>query len=307
MYVLYDLLSPKAGFLFLRTMEENVMLRIAVQAKGRLNEQSMDLLKEAGVTVSQEKRKFLMRAADFPAEIIFLRDDDIPQTVAIGAADIGIVGYNEVAEKGLEVKILQKLGFGGCRLSLAIPKTETYTSLEYFNGKRVATSYPEILSRYFADNDIDAEIHTITGSVEIAPTAGLADAIFDIVSSGGTLVSNGLVEVEKVVYSEAVLVGNPELSEEKMALAKKLMSRFEAVRNGIGKKYLLLNVPAASLDKAVELLPAMRSPTVIPLANTEWCSLQTVVDEKNLWDLIESLKAIGAEGILVLSLDKIVL
>ena len=283
------------------------MLRIAVQTKGRLNEQSMDLLKEAGVTVSQEKRKFLMRAADFPAEIIFLRDDDIPQTAAIGAADIGIVGYNEVAEKGLEVSVLQKLGFGGCRLSLAIPKTETYTGLEYFNGKRVATSYPEILSRFFADNDIDAEIHTITGSVEIAPTAGLADAIFDIVSSGGTLVSNGLVEVEKVLFSEAVLIGNPELSDEKMELAKKLMSRFEAVRNGIGKKYLLLNIPSASLEKAIELLPAMRSPTVIPLANNEWCSLQTVVDENNLWSLIEDLKAIGAEGILVLSLDKIVL
>lgn len=288
-------------------MSENVMLRIAVQTKGRLNEQSMDLLKEAGVTVSQEKRKFLMRAADFPAEIIFLRDDDIPQTVAIGAADIGIVGYNEVAEKGLDVNILQKLGFGGCRLSLAIPKSEEYTGLEYFNGKRVATSYPEILRKFFAENNINAEIHTITGSVEIAPTAGLADAIFDIVSSGGTLVSNGLVEVEKVVFSEAVLIGNPGLSEEKMALARQLMSRFEAVRNGIGKKYLLLNIPTASLDEAIKILPAMRSPTVIPLANNDWCSLQTVVDENNLWTIIESLKAVGAEGILVLSLDKIVL
>ena len=283
------------------------MLRIAVQAKGRLNEQSMELLKEAGVSVNMEKRKFLVRAEDFPAEMIFLRDDDIPQTVAIGAADLGIVGYNEVAEKGLEVSQLQKLGFGGCRLSLAIPKSETYTGLEYFNGKRVATSYPEILRRYFAENGIQAQIHTITGSVEIAPTAGLADAIFDIVSSGGTLVSNGLVEVEKVVYSEAVLIANPQLSEEKMALARQLMSRFEAVRNGQGKKYLLMNVPATALDEAINLLPAMRSPTVIPLANSEWCSLQTVVDEKNLWNLIESLKEIGAEGILVLSLDKIVL
>ena len=288
-------------------MEENVMLRIAVQAKGRLNEQSMDLLKETGVTVSQEKRKFLMRAADFPAEIIFLRDDDIPQTVAIGAADIGIVGYNEVAEKGLDVEILQKLGFGGCRLSLAIPKSENYTGLQYFNGKRVATSYPEILKRFFEENGINAEIHTITGSVEIAPTAGLADAIFDIVSSGGTLVSNGLVEVEKVVFSEAVLIGKPGLSGEKMAIARQLMSRFEAVRNGIGKKYLLLNIPTTALDEAIKLLPAMRSPTVIPLANNDWCSLQTVVDERNLWNIIESLKAIGAEGILVLSLDKIVL
>lgn len=168
------------------------MLRIAVQTKGRLNEQSMELLKEAGVSVNMEKRKFLVRAEDFPAEIIFLRDDDIPQTVAIGAADIGIVGYNEVAEKGFDVNLLQKLGFGGCRISLAIPKTEVYTGLEYFNGKRVATSYPEILRNYFAQNGIDAQIHTITGSVEIAPSAGLADAIFDIVSSGGTLVSNGL-------------------------------------------------------------------------------------------------------------------
>ena len=288
-------------------MEENVMLRIAVQTKGRLNEQSMELLKEAGVSVNMEKRKFLVRAEDFPAEIIFLRDDDIPQTVAIGAADLGIVGYNEVAEKGMDVTELQRLGFGGCRISLAIPKSETYTGLEYFNGKRIATSYPEILRRFFEQNGIDAQIHTITGSVEIAPAAGLADAIFDIVSSGGTLVSNGLVEVEKVIFSEAVLIANPQLSEAKMALARQLMSRFEAVRNGQGKKYLLMNVPVTVLDEAISLLPAMRSPTVIPLANSEWCSLQTVVDEKNLWNLIESLKAIGAEGILVLSLDKIVL
>ena len=283
------------------------MLRIAVQTKGRLNEQSMELLKEAGVSVNMEKRKFLVRAEDFPAEIIFLRDDDIPQTVAIGAADLGIVGYNEVAEKGFDVTELQKLGFGGCRISLAIPKSETYTGLEYFNGKRIATSYPEILRKFFEQNGIDAQIHTITGSVEIAPAAGLADAIFDIVSSGGTLVSNGLVEVEKVIFSEAVLIANPQLSDEKMALARQLMSRFEAVRNGIGKKYLLLNIPASALDEAIRILPAMRSPTVIPLANSEWCSLQTVVDEKNLWSIIESLKEIGAEGILVLSLDKIVL
>ena len=283
------------------------MLRIAVQTKGRLNEQSMELLNEAGVSVNMEKRKFLVRAEGFPAEIIFLRDDDIPQTVAIGAADLGIVGYNEVAEKGFDVTELQKLGFGGCRISLAIPKSETYTGLEYFNGKRIATSYPEILRKFFEQNGIDAQIHTITGSVEIAPAAGLADAIFDIVSSGGTLVSNGLVEVEKVIFSEAVLIANPELSEEKMALARQLMSRFEAVRNGQGKKYLLMNVPMTALDDAISLLPAMRSPTVIPLANSDWCSLQTVVDEKNLWNLIESLKEIGAEGILVLSLDKIVL
>lgn len=283
------------------------MLRIAVQTKGRLNEQSMQLLRDAGVTIKEEKRKFLMRASDFPVEILFLRDDDIPQTVSMGAADLGFVGYNEVAERGYEVDVLQKLGFGGCRISLAIPKSDRYEGLSYFNGKRIATSYPNVLSKYFEENGIKAEIHTITGSVEIAPAAGLADAIFDIVSSGGTLITNGLVEVEQVLQSEAVLIGTPGLSEEKMAIARQLMSRFESVLKGAGKKYLLLNIPVSALDEAVKILPAMRSPTVIPLAQKEWCSLQTVVEEKQLWDVIEKLKAIGAEDILVLALEKIVL
>lgn len=283
------------------------MLRIAVQTKGRLNEQSMQLLRDAGVTIKEEKRKFLMRASDFPVEILFLRDDDIPQTVSMGAADLGFVGYNEVAERGYEVNVLQKLGFGGCRISLAIPKSDKYEGLSYFNGKRIATSYPNVLSKYFEENGIKAEIHTITGSVEIAPAAGLADAIFDIVSSGGTLITNGLVEVEQVLQSEAVLIGTPGLSEEKMAIARQLMSRFESVLKGAGKKYLLLNIPVSALDEAVKILPAMRSPTVIPLAQKEWCSLQTVVEEKQLWDVIEKLKAIGAEDILVLALEKIVL
>lgn len=283
------------------------MLRIAVQTKGRLNEQSMQLLRDAGVTIKEEKRKFLMRASDFPVEILFLRDDDIPQTVSMGAADLGIVGYNEVAERGYDVDILQKLGFGGCRISLAIPKADAYEGLVYFNGKRIATSYPNVLTKYFDENGIKAEIHTITGSVEIAPAAGLADAIFDIVSSGGTLITNGLVEVEQVLHSEAVLIGTPGLSEEKMAIARQLMSRFESVLKGAGKKYLLLNIPTAALDEAVKILPAMRSPTVIPLAQKDWCSLQTVVDEKQLWSVIEQLKAIGAEDILVLALEKIVL
>lgn len=283
------------------------MLRIAVQTKGRLNEQSLELLQEAGVTIRKEKRKFLMRAADFPVEILFLRDDDIPQTVAMGAADLGIVGYNEVMERGYNVDILQRLGFGGCRISLAIPKNEAYNGLEYFNGKRVATSYPNVLQRFFDERGISAEIHTITGSVEIAPAAGIADAIFDIVSSGGTLVSNGLLEVEQVLQSEAVLVGTPGLDGEKKAVACQLMSRFESVLKGFGKKYLLMNVPASSLDKAVELLPAMRSPTVIPLSQNGWYSLQTVVDEGELWQVIEKLKGVGAEDILVLALEKIVL
>ncbi len=283
------------------------MLRIAVQTKGRLNEQSMQLLRDAGVTIKEEKRKFLMRASDFPVEVLFLRDDDIPQTVSMGAADLGFVGYNEVAERGYDVDILQKLGFGGCRISLAIPKADKYEGLSYFNGKRIATSYPNVLSKFFEENGIKAEIHTITGSVEIAPAAGLADAIFDIVSSGGTLITNGLVEVEQVLQSEAVLIGTPGLSEEKMAIARQLMSRFESVLKGAGKKYLLLNIPEAALEEAVTLLPAMRSPTVIPLAQKGWCSLQTVVDEKQLWNIIEKLKAIGAEDILVLALEKIVL
>lgn len=283
------------------------MLRIAIQTKGRLNEQSLNLLREAGVTIKEEKRKFLMRAADFPVEILFLRDDDIPQTVAMGAADLGIVGYNEVAERGYNVEIMKKLGFGGCRISLAIPKSDKYDGLSYFNGKRIATSYPNVLKKFFEEKGVEAQIHTITGSVEIAPAAGLADAIFDIVSSGGTLISNGLVEVEQVLQSEAVLIGTPGLSDEKMIVARQLISRFESVLKGVGKKYLLLNLPVAALDEAVTILPAMRSPTVIPLAQKEWCSLQTVVDEKELWSIIERLKAIGAEDILVLTLDKVVL
>ena len=283
------------------------MLRIAVQNKGRLNEQSLQLLRESGITIKEEKRKFLMRAPDFPVELLFLRDDDIPQTVAMGAADLGIVGYNEVAERGCDVQVLQKLGFGGCRISLAIPKGEHYTGVEYFNGKCVATSYPNVLNRFFAGKGIKANVHTITGSVEIAPAAGLADGIFDIVSSGGTLISNGLVEVEQVLQSEAVLIGTPGLEEEKMSIVRQLMSRFESIRTGYGKKYLVLNIPQSALDEAVKILPAMRSPTVIPLAQSGWCSLQTVVDETQLWDVIEQLKGIGAEGILVLALEKIVL
>lgn len=283
------------------------MLRIAIQTKGRLNEQSVELLREAGVMIKEEKRKFLMRAANFPVEILFLRDDDIPQTVAMGAADLGIVGYNEVAERGYEVDILQHLGFGGCRISLAVPKSVQYNGLDYFNGKRIATSYPNVLKRFFGEKGIEAKIHTITGSVEIAPAAGLADAIFDIVSSGGTLISNGLVEVEQVLHSEAVLIGTPQLCDEKMNVVRQLMSRFESVQKGYGKKYLVLNLPSSALDEAVKILPAMRSPTVIPLAQSGWCSLQTVVDEKELWNIIERLKAIGAEGILVLALEKIVL
>ena len=282
------------------------MIRIAIQAKGRLNEQSIELLRDAGVSVDENRRKFLTRSESFPLEVLYLRDDDIPQAVAMGVADLGIVGYNEVAEKGFEVDVVQKLGFGACRISLAIPKAEKYTGPAYFAGKRIATSYPRILSDYFAKQGVEAEIHEIAGSVEIAPAVGMADAIFDIVSSGGTLVSNGLAEVEKVLHSEAVLIATPGLDAEKQALLDQLKFRFGAALESRGMKYLLMNLPTEAVERATKILPAMRSPTVMPLAQEGWCSLHSVVREEELWDKIEALKAIGAEGILVLALEKII-
>ncbi|MBP3332050.1 MAG: ATP phosphoribosyltransferase [Tidjanibacter sp.] len=282
------------------------MIRIAIQTKGRLNEQSVSLLRDAGINIEENKRKFLTKAGGFPLEVLYLRDDDIPQSVAMGAADIGIVGMNEVAEKGFDVEIVKKLGFGGCRISLAVPKTERYESVEYFNGKRIATSYPNILSRFFEERGVKAEIHNIAGSVEIAPAAGIADAIFDIVSSGGTLVSNGLVEVERVFESEAVLIANKELSAEKRELLETLLFRIEAVLVSSGKKYLLMNLPEEAIKEAIEILPAMRSPTLMPLAQPGWYSLHSVVEERELWDKVDRLKKIGAEGILVLSVDKLI-
>ena len=283
------------------------MLRIAIQAKGRLSEQSLALLSEAGIDVDDSKRKFLSRSSSFPAEILFLRDDDIPQAVSMGVADIGIVGYNEVLERGGEIDVVDRLGFGGCRISLALPKTVDYPGLSWFEGKRIATSYPNILGRFLAEKGIHAQIMTISGSVEIAPAVGMGDAIFDIVSSGGTLVSNGLVEVERVVASEAVVVAGRSLSEEKRRILQQILSRFNAVKDSRDKKYLLMNIPADALDEAIRIVPAMRSPTVLPLAQSGWYSLHSVVDASLLWEKIEQLKAIGAEGILVLSVEKMIL
>ena len=283
------------------------MLRIAIQAKGRLSEQSLALLSEAGIDVDDSKRKFLSRSSSFPAEILFLRDDDIPQAVSMGVADIGIVGYNEVLERGGEIDVVDRLGFGGCRISLALPKTVDYPGLSWFEGKRIATSYPNILGRFLAEKGIHAQIMTISGSVEIAPAVGMGDAIFDIVSSGGTLVSNGLVEVERVVASEAVVVAGRALSEEKRRILQQLLSRFNAVKDSRDKKYLLMNIPEDALDEAIRIVPAMRSPTVLPLAQSGWYSLHSVVDASLLWEKIEQLKAIGAEGILVLSVEKMIL
>ena len=282
------------------------MLRIAIQTKGRLNEQSVELLREIGIDVEGAKRKFLSKAANFPIEVLYLRDDDIPQVVADGTASLGIVGMNEVAERGCDVEVVTKLGFGGCRISLAIPKADEYNGVEYFQGKKIATSYPAILSKFLAENGVEASMAVITGSVEIAPAAGIADAIFDIVSSGGTLVSNGLKEVERVFESEAVLIANRNLTEEEREVLNELLFRIESERVSRGKKYLLMNIPTASLDEAVKILPAMRSPTVMPLAVEGWCSLHSVVDSSDLWEKVRQLKAIGAEGILVLTLDKII-
>ena len=283
------------------------MLRIAVQAKGRLSEESLSLLREAGIEVDDTKRKFLSKSSNFPVELLYLRDDDIPQAVAQGVADLGIVGYNEVCERDEKVDIVDYLGFGACRISLAIPKGEEYSGLEYFNGKRIATSYPNILGKFLKDKGIGATINVITGSVEIAPAVGMSDAIFDIVSSGGTLVSNGLKEVEKVVFSEAVLISCENLSDDKAKLLEQIKFRFNAVRDSRGKKYLLMNIPNDRIEEAIRIVPAMRSPTVLPLAQSGWSSLHSVVDENVLWDKIENLKEIGAEGILVLSVEKMVL
>ena len=282
------------------------MIRIAIQSKGRLNEQSVELLQDAGLNVNDQKRKFLDRVDNFPVEILYLRDDDIPEVVADGSADIGIVGYNEVAETEAVVNIVRQLGFGGCRISLAIPKADEYTSPQYFQGKSIATSYPNILRRFLAEQGVDASVRVIKGSVEIAPAAGIADAIFDIVSSGGTLVSNGLKEVERVIHSEAVLIANPNLTPEKQAVLDSLLFRIDAVTNSRGKKYILMNLPADKVEEAIAILPAMRSPSVMPLADNTWCSLHSVVKADELWDKIERLKQIGAEGILVLDLDKVI-
>ncbi|MBR4995825.1 MAG: ATP phosphoribosyltransferase [Alistipes sp.] len=282
------------------------MLRIAIQTKGRLNEQSTALLHEIGIDIEGAKRKFLSKAANFPIEVLYLRDDDIPQVVENGTATLGIVGLNEVAERGCDVEVVAKLGFGGCRISLAIPKGDEYPGVEYFQGKRIATSYPKILRQFLAENGVQAQIEVITGSVEIAPAAGIADAIFDIVSSGGTLVTNGLKEVERVFESEAVLIANRNLLAEEREVLEELLFRMESERVSRGKKYLLMNIPTAALDEAVKILPAMRSPTVMPLAVEGWCSLHSVVDAADLWDKVRQLKAIGAEGILVLTLDKII-
>ena len=283
------------------------MLRIAVQSKGRLFDDTMNLLAEADINVSSSKRTLLVKSSNFPLEVLFLRDDDIPQSVASGVADIGVVGENEYLERGENVQILSHLGFSKCRLSLAIPKEVKYTGPHWFDGKRIATSYPNILGKYLGEHDIKADIHVITGSVEISPGIGMADGIFDIVSSGSTLVSNNLREVEVVTQSEALLVGNWNLDDEKHQILNEMLFRFEAVRSAVDKKYVMMNVPKHNLKEIVEVLPGIKSPTIIPLADDDWCSIHTVLDEKRFWSIIGKLKELGAQGILVTAIEKMIL
>ena len=283
------------------------LLRIAVQAKGRLFEETMALLEESDIKLSTTKRTLLVQSSNFPVEVLFLRDDDIPQSVATGVADLGIVGENEFVEKGEDAEVIKRLGFSKCRLSLAMPKDIDYPGVEWFNGKKIATSYPVILENYMKTKGVNAEVHVITGSVEIAPGISLADAIFDIVSSGSTLVSNSLKEVEVVMKSEALLIGNKNMSEEKKEILNELLFRIEAVKAAEDKKYVLMNAPTERLKEIIEVLPGMKSPTVMPLAQEGWSSVHTVLDEKRFWEIIGKLKALGAEGILVLPIEKMIL
>lgn len=285
------------------------MLRIAIQSKGRLFDDTMSLLQEAGIRLSTSKRTLLVQATGFPMEVLFLRDDDIPQTVASGVADAGIVGENEFMERREEADVVRRLGFSKCRLSLAIPKEceDDYTGVSWFDGKRIATSYPRILSDFMERNDVQADIHVINGSVEIAPGIGLAQAIFDIVSSGSTLISNNLKEVETVMQSEALLIAHRGLSEEKQDILRQLLFRIEAVKSAEDKRYVLMNAPNERLQDIVAVLPGMKSPTVMPLAQEGWSSVHTVLDERCFWEIIGKLKSLGAEGILVLPIEKMIL
>lgn len=284
----------------------NQKLTLAIQKSGRLSEGTIELLKLCGIKVSNGNNHLKALAEGFPLEILLLRDDDIPQYVADGVADIGILGLNEVLEKKQPVEVVKKLGFSKCKLSIAIPRTEEYYGKDYLQGKRIATSYPTILDDFLKANSINAEIHTISGSVEITPGIGMADAIFEIVSSGGTLLSNNLKEVDVIMQSEAVLIANNSLNESKQELINKLVFRIESVNKARRNKYILLNAPQNKLDEIISLIPGMKSPTILPLAMEGWCSLHSVVNEDDFWEVIGKLKQAGAEGILVIPIEKMV-
>lgn len=281
-------------------------LKLAIQKSGRLSEKSLKLLEESGIKVSNGNRKLKSEASNFPIEVLFLRDDDIPQYVAEGVAHIGIVGQNEVFEQNLNLTEAMPLGFAKCRLSLAIPREGEYPGINYFQNKRVATSYPNILANYFNENSISAEIEKLSGSVEIAPSIGLADGICDLVSTGSTLVMNGLKEVEVVLKSEASLITNNNLSPKNQTLLDQLLFRFKAVNEAKNNKYILLNAPQQSVEKITNILPGMKSPTVLPLAENGWVSIHSVVREDDFWNIIDQLQNLGAQGILVSPIEKMI-
>ena len=284
------------------------MITMAIQKSGRLSEKSLNLLKEAGIHLDNgSQKRLLTRARNFPLQVLYLRDDDIPESVADGVADIGIVGLNVVEEKEKQVKIVDRLGFARCRLSIAVPKQMDYTDRQQLNGLRIATSYPNILRKFLQQHNIEATIHEISGSVEVAPGIGMSDAIFDIVSTGSTLISNGLKEVETVIESEAVMIATPDLAEEKQQLLDKLRFRMQAVRKAEQFRYILLNAPNEKLETITRILPGMKSPTIMPLATEGWSSVHSVIREDEFWDIIEQLKANGAQGILVVPIEKMIL
>ena len=281
-------------------------LRVAIQKKGRLSEKSLALLEESGISINNGTRKLVSVSSTYPMEIIYLRDDDIPQYVQDGVADIGIVGENEYAEKECNVDLVERLGFSRCRLSIAIPKSADYSGIQELEGKRIATSYPVILDNYLNAHKVKAELHVISGSVEIAPGIGLADAIFDIISSGSTLISNGLKEVETVMHSEAVIIANREISDKRRVLLNDMIFRIRSVRAATDNKYILLNAPNENLEKIISVIPGMKSPTVMPLAEEGWSSVHSVLSEKEFWAVIDKLRALGAQGILVIPIEKMI-
>lgn len=282
------------------------MIKIAIQKNGRLSDLSLALLKSCGINTPNGDRKLKSKADNFPLEILYLRDDDIPEYVEKGVADIGIIGENEVWEKAKDIAVVKELGFAKCRMSLAVAKDEDYKDLQWFNNKTIATSYPVILENFLIENNIKAGIEVISGSVEIAPSIGLADGIFDIVSTGSTLVMNGLKEVQTVCKSQAVLVSNKNISEENRTLLAKLLFRIEAVQKAASSKYILLNAPQDKVEAISKLLPSMKSPTILPLVQEGWCSLHSVISESDFWEVIEQLKELGAEGILVIPIEKMI-
>ncbi len=284
-----------------------MVLRVAIQKSGRLNEDSMKLLKECGIDIGNGVNKLKAEASNFPLEVYFLRDDDIPQYVEDAVADIGFVGENVVYEKNKKVEVVEHLGFGKCRLSIAVSRNEKYDDVSYLHGKRIATTYPVIVKRYMEERGVDAEIHEISGSVEIAPGIGLAHAICDLVSSGSTLLMNGLKEVETILSSQAVLIKSIEFNEDKQRLLDKLLFRIKAVKKAKNNKYVLLNAPDNKLEEIIKLLPGMKSPSVLPLAETGWSSVHSVLNENDFWDIIEKLKEAGAQGILVVPIEKMII